>query len=117
MFNHFVQEVFTTTGIFEHCGSGITIKSQLSDCDLLTMFFARKRAVPRPETGSLHERRLAGRAMERAEVVEVMTDGQGIPHVRYRVTHVQGQRKAIGGLRVLALSCFLDQFRQVDQFL
>lgn len=81
------------------------------------MFFARKRATPRPETGSVHERQISGRAMERAEVVDVSPDGQGIPHVRYRVTHVQGQREASGGLRVLALSCFLDQFRRVDQIL
>lgn len=81
------------------------------------MFFARKRTTPSPETGSLHERRIGGRAMERAEVVDVTTDGQGIPHVRYRVTQVQGQRKFVGGLKVLALSCFLDQFHQVDQFL
>ncbi|WP_417515267.1 hypothetical protein [Minwuia sp.] len=79
------------------------------------MFFSRKRAKAEPECGSRHVRTISGRAIEKAEVIEVAVDGMGIPHVHYRLTHLHSSRESSGELRVLALSCFLEQFRRLDQ--
>ncbi len=37
----------------------------------------------------------------------------GIPHVRYRVTHLKDSRTVPDGLRILALSCFAERFRRI----
>ncbi|WP_416896786.1 MAG: hypothetical protein ACMVY4_14800 [Minwuia sp.] len=79
------------------------------------MFFSRKRQQTTLEPGTRHVRQIGGRAVEEAEVVDVSVDGMGIPHVSYRVRHLQSGRNAAGGLRILALSCFLEQFRQLDR--
>jgi len=79
------------------------------------MFFSRKRSCNQPVPGSVHERIIGGRTVEQAEVLEVSQDGMGIPHVRYRVTHIHASRRARAGLRVLALSSFLSQFAEISQ--
>ena len=79
------------------------------------MFFSRKRGRCEIEAGTLHVREVAGMTVERAEVVDIAPDGMGIPHVSYRVTHMNGNRAVYGGLRILALSCFVERFRRVEQ--
>jgi hypothetical protein len=79
------------------------------------MFFSRKRTRIEVEAGTFHVREVAGQAVEHAEVVEIAPDGMGIPHVRYVVTHLKGSGDVPGGLRILALSCFAERFRLIDQ--
>lgn len=77
------------------------------------MFFSRKRVGTEFEAGTFHVREVGGRAVERAEVLEISPDGMGIPHVRYRVTHLKDSRTVPDGLRILALSCFAERFRRI----
>jgi len=79
------------------------------------MFFSRKRSDADLETGSLHVREVGGRAIEQAEVVDVSPDGMGIPHVRFRITHIKNSRSVCDGLRVLAVSCFRERYRRIEQ--
>jgi hypothetical protein len=78
------------------------------------MFFARKRSKCELEPGTVHVREIGNRAVERAEIIDICVDGMGIPHVRYRATQVQSGRNAGSVLKVLAVSCFLDHFYQVE---
>lgn len=79
------------------------------------MFFSRKRVENQIEAGTFHVREVGGRAVEHAEVMEIAPDGMGIPHVRYRVTHLKDSRTIPGGLRILALSCFAERYRLIKQ--
>lgn len=74
------------------------------------MFFKRKRSAEAPQTGAVYIRSEDGRAVERAEVIDIAPDGMGIPHVRYRATCYCRDRQEPAGFRILALSCFHDRF-------
>lgn len=65
------------------------------------------------ETGQLYRRRRESRVTETAEVVSVIQDRVGIPHVRYRVSFARPERHEIPAeYRTLALSVFTELYRE-----
>ena len=65
-----------------------------------------------PQPGEVYRYRGPHKVVETAEVLFVSADGQGIPHVCYRLTVTRADLVRMESRRTLTLSCFQQRFTE-----
>ena len=64
-------------------------------------------------SGNIYRRKRDSRVTETVEVVSVIPDRAGIPHVRYRLSFARAERRSDPAEdRTLALSAFTELYRE-----
>jgi hypothetical protein len=75
-------------------------------------FFRKQHSADEVQPGGVY-RHCTQKLTETAEVLALMTDEMGIPHVRFRVTiQAPYQRPFVDGPRTLNLRSFMERYRE-----